>query len=285
MDTPFTRLFGATPNYSKLMIFGCLCYPWLRPYTSNKLEFLSTPCVFLGYSLTQSAYFCFNPSTSRVFVSRHVIIVENKFPYVSLSVNVSSSLETSEAVWVPMVEPIMGSATTEPAPPTEPATSAPASPAATSQTTQHPKTTRSRNNIVKTNPKYSLTTALAPNVEPHTITQALADERWRKSATAEFNAQLANNTWDLVPAEEETNLVGNRWLFRTKFNANGTEKSLKSRLVAKGYHQRIGIDYHEIFSPAIESPTIRLLLGLASKYGLAFETTRHQQCFPSRHPQ
>ena len=286
MDTPYTQLFGTKPNYSKLKIFGCLCYPWLRPYTSHKLEPRSTPCVFLGYFLTQSAYFCLDPSTSRVFVSRHVTFVENKFPFVSLSTNVSSSPAVEELAWVPTVEPLRqqqvlveepspetGPAsttstptTTEPAPQTEPATSTAAPTAATSQPTQHAMTTRSQNNIVKPNPKYGLTTALAPYVEPQIITQAMADDRWRKSATAAFNAQVANNTWDLVPAEEVTNPVGNIWIFRYKYNPDGTEKSLKSRLVAKGYHQRPGIDYHETFSPVIKSPTIRLLLGLAAKY-------------------
>ena len=208
MDTPYTQLFGTKPNYSKLKIFGCLCYPWLRPYTSHKLEPRSTPCVFLGYSLTQSAYFCLDPSTSRVFVSRHVTFVENKFPFVSLSANVSSFPAAEELAWVPTVEPLgqqqvlvekpspeTGPAsttatrtTTEPALQTEPATSIAAPTAATSQPTQHAMTTRSRNNIVKPNPKYGLTTELAPYVEPQTITQALADDRWRKSASAEFNA-------------------------------------------------------------------------------------------------
>lgn len=55
MTSPFHKLFGATPNYDKFKVFGCLCFPWLRPYTNHKLENRSIPCVFLGYSLNQSA--------------------------------------------------------------------------------------------------------------------------------------------------------------------------------------------------------------------------------------
>lgn len=31
--SPFRCLFQKDPNYSKLKSFGCLCYPWLRPYS------------------------------------------------------------------------------------------------------------------------------------------------------------------------------------------------------------------------------------------------------------
>lgn len=52
MSSPYHKLFDSLPNYSKLRDFGCLCYPWLRPYSPHKLAYRSTPCVFLGYSIT-----------------------------------------------------------------------------------------------------------------------------------------------------------------------------------------------------------------------------------------
>lgn len=58
-------LFAASSNISKLRIFGCICYPWLLPYASHKLAHCSSPYVFLGYSLIQSAYLCYE-SSSRI---------------------------------------------------------------------------------------------------------------------------------------------------------------------------------------------------------------------------
>ena len=78
---PFDCLFMQTPNYSKLRIFCCLCFPWLKPYTSHKLDFRSTPCTFLGYSTTQSAYYCLDRATSRVYTSRHVVFYEYVYPF------------------------------------------------------------------------------------------------------------------------------------------------------------------------------------------------------------
>lgn len=48
--SPYHCLFGSPPNYLKLRSFGCLCYPWLKPYTSHKLDPKSKPCIFIGYS-------------------------------------------------------------------------------------------------------------------------------------------------------------------------------------------------------------------------------------------
>lgn len=81
MDSPFNKLFGTQLNYSKLRVFGSLCFPWLRPYRAHKLEDSSTPCFFLGYSPTQSAYLCLQPQTGRIYVSRHVHFDESIFPF------------------------------------------------------------------------------------------------------------------------------------------------------------------------------------------------------------
>lgn len=83
-ESPYAKLFGQSPNYQKLQIFGCECYPWLRPYTHHKLDNRSAACVFIGYSLTQSAYLCLHRDTGRIYTSRHVTFDETKFPFAVL---------------------------------------------------------------------------------------------------------------------------------------------------------------------------------------------------------
>lgn len=178
MDSPYLRLFGTSPNYSKLRVFGCLCYPWLRPYTANKLEPRSTPCVFFGYSLTQSAFLCFDPVSSRLFVSRHVHFVERQFPFPSLTASSLPPTDSQEVPWTPSVVPIIpasgvqnSSPPVDHSPPVEPALPPPAPPATTQSqpSTEHRMVTHSQNQIVKLNPRYCLSATLAPNLEPHTI--------------------------------------------------------------------------------------------------------------------
>lgn len=81
MDSPFHKLFGSHPNYQKLRVFGCLCFPCLRPYADHKLDSRSSSCVFFRYSFTQSAYLCLDIATSRLYTSRHVQFQEHVFPF------------------------------------------------------------------------------------------------------------------------------------------------------------------------------------------------------------
>lgn len=74
---PYSKIFSKQPNYLKLKVSRCLCFPWLKHYTKHKLESKYLSCVFMGYSLTLSAYICFHEPTGRYYISRHVQFVES----------------------------------------------------------------------------------------------------------------------------------------------------------------------------------------------------------------
>ena len=65
LGSSFEKLFHKVPKPSKLHVFVCLCFPWLRPYSSHKLDPKSSPCVFLSDSLTQSVFLCFDPTLKK----------------------------------------------------------------------------------------------------------------------------------------------------------------------------------------------------------------------------
>lgn len=44
-----------------------------------------------------------------------------------------------------------------------------------------------------------------------------------------------NHTWILVSSEAHMNIVGSKWVFKTKLNSNGTLNKLKAPLVATGF--------------------------------------------------
>lgn len=91
-QVPYKLLYHTSPDYYSLKVFGCACYPWLKPYTPHKLWAKSTTCVFLGYCDTTKGFRCFNPVANKVYISRNVKFVEDNFSYTQLvSVRETSS--------------------------------------------------------------------------------------------------------------------------------------------------------------------------------------------------
>ena len=79
--TPHHALFGTPPRYDHLRVFGCACYPNTSATAPHKLAPRSTRCVFLGYSPDHKGYRCFDLTSRRVLISRHVVFDESDFPY------------------------------------------------------------------------------------------------------------------------------------------------------------------------------------------------------------
>jgi histone deacetylase 1/2 len=79
--SPFDCLFHRSPDYHFLRTFGCLCFPFLRPYNNHKLDFRCSPCVFFGYSSSHLGYQCFDIASNRIYISRHVRFHEHVFPF------------------------------------------------------------------------------------------------------------------------------------------------------------------------------------------------------------
>lgn len=68
----------------------------------------------------------------------------------------------------------------------------------------------------------------------------------------------------------DMHIIGTKWVVNVKYKADNTVERLKTRLVAKGYNQKDGIDDSEMFSPAIKLATVRLVLssGTVKKWSI-----------------
>jgi Reverse transcriptase (RNA-dependent DNA polymerase) len=98
---------------------------------------------------------------------------------------------------------------------------------------------------------------------PSSVRTALADPHWRRVMEEEYEALMANHTWDLVPRPPGANVVTGKWIFRHKLKADGTLDRYKARWVLRGFTQRPGVDYDETFSPVVKPATVRTVLSLA----------------------
>ncbi|KAL5764991.1 hypothetical protein ACOSP7_017298 [Xanthoceras sorbifolium] len=83
----------------------------------------------------------------------------------------------------------------------------------------------------------------------------------------EYLALMKNDTWVLEPPSDTCNIVGHKWVFRVEYKPDGSVAKYKTRLVAKGFHQTLGVDFSETYSPVIKPSTIRVIFTLAASFG------------------
>jgi hypothetical protein len=74
-----------------------------------------------------------------------------------------------------------------------------------------------------------------------------------------------NNTWELVDRPKDREVIGVKWVYKTKLNSDGSIQKYKARLLAKGFKQKLGIDYYETYAPVARLETIRTIIALAAQ--------------------
>lgn len=106
--------------------------------------------------------------------------------------------------------------------------------------------------------------------DPKTYKKAMKSvnwEAWRKAAVTEFESLVGKNTWRLVPRPARRHIIRCKWVFKTKLNVDKSVDKLKAWLVALGFSQVKGIDYHEVFSPTSRQESLRILCSVMANRG------------------
>lgn len=80
--TPYEMLYGKSPSYEHLRVFGCLYYMKTATKPNDKFAARATRCIFVGYPWGQKGWRVYNPSTREFSVSRDVKFYEHIFPYI-----------------------------------------------------------------------------------------------------------------------------------------------------------------------------------------------------------
>jgi hypothetical protein len=99
------------------------------------------------------------------------------------------------------------------------------------------------------------------------VEEALQDDSWVTAIHDELHQFSRNDVWTLVSRPSDQNIISTKWIFKNKSDEHGMVIRNKAQLVAQGYTQIEGIDFHETFSPVVCLESIRILLSISCHLG------------------
>jgi len=102
---------------------------------------------------------------------------------------------------------------------------------------------------------------------PNTRAEALAGPDaylWQQAMDDEMAALRAAHAWELLDLPAGASITGGRLVFDHRRDANGVVTRYKARYVARGYTQRAGVDYKDVWAPCPARATVRAVMALVA---------------------
>ena len=271
--TPYEKLFQAKPHVGHLRVFGCCVYVKIPDEKRQKLDAKAQKGVFVGYPEGSKGNKIFLPNSGKMIRSRDVKFLEHQFP-----TEVRNPDQPAELLFEPQYfcQPPAQSNNDEfiTCPLVSNDTDADIDQDDRGVDLRSSLQDLARPMRIRREPdRYGewAAAAEAVNPDPKTYKQAMRSEdseRWKEAMTEEYNSLSKHNTWDLVDLPAGKNLVGSKWVYKTKLNSFGEIDRFKARLVAQGYSQEYGIDFNEVFAPVARYKSIRSLLAVSNQHNL-----------------
>lgn len=275
--TPEEMWTGVKPNIKNMRVFGCRAMVHIPKEKRLKWDNKAKELIFVGYCPESKGYRLYDKKEDKIIRSRDVVFleenIEKNFSLMPMSCSPEennesrddteesydsmSTLKESDSSYVTDDEDYI---------PEQPVT-----------VSSDPPVTRSlRQRKGRNTPTY-----LCHNVacdmsqqDPQTVKQALECDNklnWQKAMDSEYSSLVKNNTWTLCDLPPGKKPIPCKWVFKTKLDADGNIIKYKARLVIKGYEQKFGIDYTDVYAPVVRLTSLRYLLGLAAKHNLHIE--------------
>lgn len=278
--TPYEMWLGRKPSVAHLRIFGCEAFVHVPNEKRSKLDPKEHKCIFIGYGENVKAYNLWNPLTQKITLSRDVIFREfrsysgeeqPKEKDTSQTVNFEIITEKHEDAHVE--EQLDG---------LDEESSQSSKMDAHDEHIEEQEEPSLRRSIRQQNPvdRYSppnfhcIFSLMSTNDEPRSYREALSsDEKklWSQAMHDEMVSLDTCDTWDLESFPKGRKVIGCKWIFKKKIGAYCNLKRYKARLVSKGYSQRKGVDFNEIFSLVAELTSIRFFLSIIVSYDFEIE--------------
>ncbi|KAK8926176.1 hypothetical protein KSP39_PZI018366 [Platanthera zijinensis] len=263
---------GTSVGYSDIHIFGCPVYTLMQDSERIKLNAKSRRCIYLGQKAGTKGFKLWNPETKKVEVKRDVIFDEASMLKKSKSYTREAErtpvspmqVELEESDKVDDHDDSSDSEDTDVAQPTD----------AEPYTIARGKARRE----VRLPLRLLDTVAYAFQVissypsSYREVVESRDCSQWKAAMVEEMDSLQKNQTWDLVNLPKGAKAIRSKWVFRKKESTSGKDQwRYKARFVAKGFVQKRGVDFDEIFSPVVKHCSIRMLLAIAAMWDMELE--------------
>jgi hypothetical protein len=100
------------------------------------------------------------------------------------------------------------------------------------------------------------------------VMRTARSQKWLETMRDEMRSMSTNKVWNLEDIPKGAKTVGCKWVYETKYGSKGNVKRYKAQLVVKGFTQREGIDYNEVFSLVSCKDFFRIIIALVARYDL-----------------
>jgi hypothetical protein len=306
--TPYELFYKQKPDVSHLRVFGCKAYTLVPAQQRKKLDPKSAIGAFVGYEqhskacrifvnnkVVVSRNVTFDESNNYCDLSTEELAAEagvrhNMFEDIlPLPVPVPIPVPVPPPAPVqPPPEPAQPPVGAQPPPPLiddvetdneehfEDADDAPPSPlppppADAGREARRPGL-RSATLLSKPTEYWRGSAAIASEViVPNTYREAMASPNkvdWLNAMEDEIRSLQQHNTYTLEKVPPGANVLPVRWVYNIKRDPLGNIERFKARLVVKGFRQKEGIDYDEVFAPVSKHTTLRTLLSIVARDNL-----------------
>ncbi|KAH9752737.1 hypothetical protein KPL71_014822 [Citrus sinensis] len=258
--TPQEAWSGRKPGISHLRVFGSITHVHVPDESRAKLDDKSEKFIFIGYDNNSKGYKLYNPNNGKIVISRDVVFDEEGEWDFGSGVNDFNffPIEEDDHTQIKQIDEQQEPAT----PPISPVSTicGDSPPSFLNERTE--ERTRSLQDLYEVTERHDNLTlfCLFADCELVNFQKVALDEKWRIAMDEEIKTIVKNYTWELTTLPKGHKTIGVKWVYKTKRNSKGEIERHKTRLVAKGYSQKAGIDYDEVFAPVAQLETIRLII-------------------------
>ena len=284
-EVPNKFWFGKNVNYDHSRVYGYKSFVHVPKDERSKLDARSRQCIFIGYGEDEFGYRFYDPIEKKLVRSRDVKFMEDQTIEDIDKMEKSTPKEYSGVADFETVQPPIHNLNTDvqndvsdqqptyevdvPVDDDEEEHDM-SQDENMSDAIESPKVQLRRSNRERQpSRRYSLDeyVILIDDEEPKCFIEAMKSEekkKWMDAMKDEMKSLHDNHTFDLVKLPKGKRALDNRWIYRVKRESNTMSPRYKARLVVKGFSQRKGVDFNEIFSPVVKMSSIRTMLSLAA---------------------